>query len=86
MKGNAPGRTKKCHASREHGQGAAGEDIPSPLRRSIASGPEGSDIFLRSLLAVLISLHTSRVKIELVRERERKREEESPVGWPASAS
>lgn len=43
-----------------------GEDVPSPQQRSIVSSPEGSDIFLQSLLAVLISLHMSRMKIEFV--------------------
>lgn len=48
-----------------------GEDIPLPQQRSIVSSPEGSDIFLQSLLAVLISLHMSRMKIEFVWRRGR---------------
>lgn len=62
----APGRTQKCHKSQEHRQRATGEDIPSPQQCSEMSSPEGSDIFLQSLLAVLISLHMSRIKIEFV--------------------
>lgn len=48
-----------------------GEDVPSPQQRSIVPSPEGSDIFLQSLLAVLISLHMSGMEIEFVWRRGR---------------
>lgn len=70
MKGNgcmtAPRRTQKCHESQERRHRATGEDIPSPQQRSKMSSPEASVILLQSLLAVLISLHMSRIKIEFV--------------------
>lgn len=70
MEGNrcltTPRRTPKCHESQGSRQTAREKDIPSPFQHSEMSGPEGSDIFLQSLLAVLISLHMPRIKIEFV--------------------
>ena len=75
----ASGRTWKCHErereksrdlERSDGEKGSGHPI-AKAALNIVSSPEGCDIFLQSLLAVLISLHMSWMKIEFVWKRGR---------------
>ncbi len=68
--------TQKCHGGEEHRLRKSGTEKESrhPIAKAalnIVSSPEGCDIFLQSLLAVLISLHMSWMKIEFVWKRGR---------------
>lgn len=70
----ASGRTQKCHEGKEQRLRKKGTEKESwhPIAKAalnIVSSPEGCDIFLQSLLAVLISLHMSWMKIEFVWKR-----------------
>lgn len=72
----ASGRTQKCHEREEQRLRKRGTDPGSrhPVAKAalnIVSSPEGCDIFPQSLLAVLISLHMSWMKIEFVWNRGR---------------
>lgn len=68
--------TQKCHEGGEQRLRKRGTEKESrhPIAKAalnIVSSPEGCDIFLQSLLAVLISLHMSWMKIEFVWKRGR---------------
>lgn len=70
----ASGRTQKCHKGEVQRLRKKGTEKGSwhPIAKAalnIVSSPEGCDIFLQSLLAVLISLHMSWMKIEFVWKR-----------------
>lgn len=72
----ATGRMQKCHVRQEHrlrkrGMGKGSRRPIAKAALNIVSSPEGCDIFLQSLLAVLISLHMSWMKIEFVWKRGR---------------
>lgn len=72
----ASGRTQKCHEReaqrlRKRGTEKGSRHPIAKAALNIVSSPEGCDIFLQSLLAVLISLHMSWMKIEFVWKRGR---------------
>ena len=68
--------TQKDHSRKERGlrerkTGVKQKESIAKAALNIVSSPEGCDIFLQSLLAVLISLHMSWMKIEFVWKRVR---------------
>lgn len=66
----ASGDTERSFEKRA-GRGVKQKESITKAALNMLSSPEGCDIFLQSLLAVLISLHMSWMKIEFVWKRVR---------------